>query len=307
MIRVITIAIGLLLGVVLVGKSQQRPVQSLYMFDPLVINPAYAGTQVQLSATSIYRNQWVNLEGAPKTFTTTIHSGFLKSKMGLGLILGSDQIGVHSDASVYGVYSYKIKLNREMSLSMGIQGGFNYLISDYNKLTLKNVGDPNLSGAASKLNPNVGAGVFLRTPKYYLGFSVPYIINNKVVDINANTEASQHRYYYLMVGTSRNLSQNIMFFPSALIRIQESAPISFDVNGTLVFYKAVGLGISYRLNEGIVGLFELQINEKFHVGYAYDYTTSDLNKISIGSHEIMVNYRLKISKIHKGLECPTYW
>lgn len=287
--------------------GQQRPIQSLYMFDPLLINPAYAGAQVQLSGTAIYRNQWVNMEGAPKTFTTTLHSGFLKSKMGLGVILGSDQIGVHSDISAYGVYSYKIQLNREMSLSMGIQGGFNYLESDYNRLNLKNLGDPNLSGTTSKFNPNVGAGAFLRTKRWYVGFSVPYIINNKVVDINTNTEATQHRYYYLQAGTSKDLGPNITFMPSALLRIQESAPMSFDINGTFVFYKAVGLGVSYRLNEGIVGLFELQITDSFHVGYAYDFTTSDLNRVSLGSHEIMVNYRIKIPKIHKGLECPTYW
>lgn len=290
-----------------IARGQQRPLQSLYMFDPLLINPAYAGTQVQLSATAIYRNQWVNLEGAPKTFTTTIHSGFLKSKMGLGVILGSDQIGVHSDVNVYGVYSYKIQLNRELSLSMGIQGGFNYLESDYNKLTLKNQGDPNLTGTTSRFNPNVGAGVFLRHKRFYLGLSSPYMIENKVVDIGTNTIVTQHRYYYVHAGISRNLGPNVMFVPSALLRIQDSAPFSFDINGTFVFYRAVSLGVSYRLNEGIVGLFELQITDSFHVGYAYDFTTSDLNRVSLGSHEIMINYRLKIPKIHKGLECPAYW
>ena len=289
------------------GWAQQRPVQSLYMFDPLLINPAYAGTQVQLSATAIYRNQWVNLDGAPKTFTATIHSGFLKSKMGLGLIMANDQIGVHSDASVYGVYSYKVKLNRDLTLSMGLQGGFNYLVSDYNLLTLKNAGDPNLSGAISKFNPNIGAGFFLRSPKYYVGISSPQLIENKVVDLSVGTQAKQHRYYYLHAGTSRTLSTNIKFVPSVLVRLQESAPISFDINSTFVFYSAIGLGVSYRLNDSVVGLFELQLDDHFHVGYAYDFTTSALNQVSNGSHEIMVNYRLKIPKIHQGLACPTYW
>ncbi len=304
--RLLTILL-LTSSVSLTSWAQQRPMQSLYMFDPLLINPAYAGTQVQLSATAIYRNQWVNLEGAPKTFTTTIHSGFLKSKMGLGLILGSDQIGVHSDVNIYGVYSYKIQLNRELSLSMGIQGGFNYLESDYNKLTLKNLSDPNLTGTTSKLNPNVGAGFFLRHRRFYAGISSPYLIENKVADLGTNTVVTQHRYYYIHAGTSRNLGPNVMFVPSVLFRIQESAPFSFDVNGTFVFYKAVSLGASYRLNDGIVALFELQLTDSFHVGYAYDFTTSDLNRVSLGSHEIMVNYRLKIPKIHKGLECPAYW
>ncbi len=69
----------------------------------------------------------------------------------------------------------------------------------------------------------------------------------------------------------------------------------------------VGLGVSSRLNDAIVGLFELQINDNFHVGYAYDFTTSQLNRFSNESHELMINYRIKIARFHKGLECPTYW
>src|ERR1044071_6587678 len=93
--------------------AQQRPLQSLYMFDPLLVNPAYAGRQVQLSATAIYRNQWVNLDGAPKTFTTTVHSGFRKYRVGLGFILSNDQIGIHNDVGFYGVYSYKLPINNK--------------------------------------------------------------------------------------------------------------------------------------------------------------------------------------------------
>lgn len=292
----------------LIGLAQQRPVQSLYMFDPLLINPAYAGTHVQLSGTAIYRNQWVNLDGAPKTFTATVHSGFLKTKMGLGIILSNDQIGIHNDVGVYGVYSYKIKLNKGV-LSMGLQGGFNNIRSDYNKLNIKNTGDPNLTGTITKLNPNVGTGLFYQQKQFYVGFSVPQLINNKVFELEGTTNSfsRQLRYYYLMGGFNKKLSKNFRMIPSALVRIQEQAPVSFDLNYTAVFYDAVGLGISYRLNEGIVGLFELQINDNFHVGYAYDFTTSPLRQFSNGSHEIMVNYRVKIPRIHTGLPCPSYY
>src|SRR5690606_21861481 len=85
-------------------SAQQRPIQSLYMFDPLVINPAYAGTHVQFSATAIYRNQWVNFDGAPKTLTASVHSGFRNARVGLGILFGKDEIGVHSDNSLYFAY-----------------------------------------------------------------------------------------------------------------------------------------------------------------------------------------------------------
>jgi type IX secretion system PorP/SprF family membrane protein len=304
-----------LLGIVIasIGYAQQRPIQSLYMFDPLLVNPAYAGTHVQLSGTAIYRNQWVNFDGAPKTFTGSVHSGFRKARIGLGVLFTSDQIGVHSDNSFYGIYSYKIPVSKRKNggmLSMGIQAGFNALKSDYFKT---NPRDGAEIGALAKLNPNFGAGVFYRGKDLYAGISVPYLLNNQIIDIidpendTLNTSGRQQRYYYLMGGFSKKLSDAVKWMPSTLVRVQENAPLSFDLNNMFILYDVVGIGVSYRLNDSVIGLFELQINENFHVGYAYDITTSDIRLYSNGSHEIMINYRIKLPKIHKGLPCPSYW
>jgi type IX secretion system PorP/SprF family membrane protein len=300
--------------VVQAGLAQQRPLQSLYMFDPLLINPAYAGTHVQLSGTAIYRNQWVNFDGAPKTLTASVHSGFRKAKVGLGILFGNDQIGVHSDNSLYGIYSYKIPVSSRKNggvVSFGLQAGFNSLKSDYFKT---NPRDGAEIGIISKLNPNFGAGVFFRGANGYAGLSVPYIINNKTIDVIEaeadtilNPAGRQQRYYYLMAGFSKKLSDALKWMPSTLVRVHENAPLSFDINNMFILYDVVGLGFSYRLNDSVIGLFELQINENFHVGYAYDITTSELRLYSNGSHEIMINYRIKLPGIHKGIPCPSYW
>jgi type IX secretion system PorP/SprF family membrane protein len=303
-----------LLAGAMVLHAQQRPIQSLYMFDPLVINPAYAGTHVQLSATAIYRNQWVNFDGAPKTLTSSIHSGFRKARVGLGVLFGKDEIGVHTDNSLYFMYAYKIPLTNRKNpavLSMGLQGGFNTLKSDYLKT---NPRDGSEIGALTKFNPNFGAGIFFRSKDLYAGFSVPYIVNNRTIDIIDEQFAElitpsgrQQRYYYAIAGTTRKIAEQVKIAPSTMIRIQENAPLSFDFNTMLILYDIVSLGGSYRLGDSFIGLFELKINENFHVGYAYDITTSDIRLYSNGSHEIMVNYRIKIPKLHKGLECPSYW
>ena len=303
------LSILFLLLIVSCANAQQRPLQSLYMFDPLLVNPAYAGTQVQLSATAIYRNQWVNLDGAPKTFTQTVHSGFRKYRVGLGFILSNDQIGIHNDVGFYGVYSYKLPITKKGMLSFGLQGGFNNLRSNYSLLDPK---DPNyiVSGGliANRFNPNVGAGLFYRQNTFYVGLSVPYMLNNKVVGLeNFGNIAKQHRDYYLMGGFTKVLSNIVKFVPSTLIKYQDDAPLTFELNAFLVFYNAVGIGCSYRFSDSVIPMFELQLNDNFHVGYAYDVTTSALNQYSNGSHEIMINYRVKIAKIHKGLECPSYW
>ena len=119
--------------------------------------------------------------------------------------------------------------------------------------------------------------------------------------------AKQSRYYYLTMGYTHKVSKNLKIVPSTLIRVQETAPLSFDANLIVVIHETVGLGGSYRLGDSMVGMFELQLNENFHVGYAYDFTTSDIRLYSNGTHEIMINYRIKVSKWHKGVECPSYW
>jgi len=163
------------------GYAQQRPIHSLYMFDPLLINPAYAGTQVQLSGTAIYRNQWVNFPGAPKTFTASVHSGFRKARVGVGMLASSDKIGIHDENSLYLLYSYKLQLSKfdkSTTLSFGLQGGFNNLQSDFTKLNPKDMNDPFAAVVEKNMSWNFGAGVYFRHKKFYAGLSVTYMLNN---------------------------------------------------------------------------------------------------------------------------------
>lgn len=306
------------IGISSVKSQQQRPIYSLYMFDQLLINPAYAGSQVQMSATSIYRNQWVNMEGAPRTFTTSAHSSFLKGIMGLGMFIAKDVVGVHEDLSVYASYSYRIKLKvqRGASLSMGLQAGLNSIKSDFTRTTAPTANGSGGSGSTDPfyrttgaLNPNFGAGFFYTNKEFYLGFSVPYLLNNEIIqDPELAVETIKNtRNYFVSVGNTFPMTRDFKVVGSTLLRFQEGAPFSFDVNANGIFKETIGLGISYRLVEGFVYLFELKINENFHVGYAYDMTVSDLRGVSNGSHEFLINYRIRIPRIHGGMECPSYF
>lgn len=288
--------------------AQQRPVQSLYMFEPMLVNPAYAGSAVQLSATLINRSQWVNIPGAPTTQTLSVHSGFYKSRVGLGFILTRDVIGIHSDYGMYGVYSFNIPLPNKANLSMGLQAGFNDLRSDFTLLNLQSQTDPNLAGVLKKFNPNFGAGLYYYTDNFYAGVSVPYLLENKLVNIeHVISEAKQSRNYYLMAGFQKKLSDNFKLSPNVLIRVQDGAPLGIDLNTNLVYKQLMLMGVSYRSGDAIIFLFELRLFDNLHLGYAYDYITSELNKFSNGSHEIMLNYRVKITRWHKGIECPSYF
>lgn len=295
----------LLISIDLFG--QQKPIFSQYSFNPLAINPAFAGSQDIFSSSALYRNQWVNLDGAPTISTLTANSGIGGKRIGLGFLLSHDQVGVHSDLSLYLSYAFRIKF-KNGALAMGLQAGFNSLKSDFSKLTLQNITDPNLNGIFSKFNPNFGAGVFYDNGPFYAGVSVPYLINSKFFNSEVEfSEAKSKRYYFILVGRVFDLHERLEVKPETLIRLQEGAPLGIDLNLKFILDKKIAVGGSYRSGDAFITTFELQLNDNLRLGYAYEWTLSSLSQFSRGSHEFMLNYRIKINGLNGRQDCPTYF
>jgi len=295
-----------MLALPLLIRAQSRPIYSQYIFNQLVINPAYAGNQKQFMASALFRDQWVNIEGAPSVQTFAAHTALPKRPVGVGMLVTHDQIGIHSDVGAYFSYSYQIQMKNGAQLAMGLQGGVNFITSDFNKLDLRDVGDPSLSGVTQSWNPNFGVGLFYSTPTMYIGVSVPYLLNNEIYDgTDVINQATQARNYYIAAGKILPLGQSPYWVirPSVLVRVEEGSALGVDVNGTLIYRGAVFLGASYRSGDAVVGLFELQVNDNFRFGYAYDFVTSNLGPYTNGSHEIMVNYRVNVTRT----KCQTYF
>lgn len=289
-----------LLGFILFSlhsQAQQRPVYSQYMFNMLALNPAYAGNQKQLSVSALVRNQWVNFEGAPKTQTISSHSNFRDKNVGLGMVLYHESIGVHSDIGAYFSYAYQLKLKKG-TLAMGIQGGINHLVSDYTLLKSRTFGvvDPTLK-RYKNVNPNFGTGLFYSTKTAYLGFSIPYLVNNKVMQQSDGIveKSSEKRYYFLTGGKILDISPNLKLKPSFLIRLQEKAPLGFDASINFFIDNILNVGLSYRNHDALTSMFQIDLNENFSFGYAYDITLSGLANYARGSHEMMINYRIRLS------------
>ena len=301
--RFVLVVVGLCLATA--GHSQQKPVFSQYMFNGLALNPAYAGNQNQLSVTGLYRKQWTNIEGAPNTQTLSAHAGFKKKKVGVGLLIARDEIGAHHGLALYGSFAYKLRVSEKGTLAFGLQGGFDQLSTDFNLLTLKQP-DNSLSGKQVDMTPNFGTGLFYSTPTAYAGFSVPYILNNVVYRENGSSglgQIKEARYYFLTAGKVFEVSKRVKLKPSTLVRVQEGAPASVDVNLNVIVDDLIHLGTSYRSGDAMVFLFQLQVDPNFRFGYAYDWTLSSLTPYTRGSHEFMLNYSIKLTRDR----CHTYF
>ena len=304
--RICIIIIGLSLASNM-AIAQQRSVFSTYIFNPLILNPGYAGSLDLFSAIVTNRNQWVNIDGAPNYQSVSLHTAWVNNRVGTGLVATRDAVGVHEQYGVYGSYAYKVRFAHGV-LAMGVQGGFDNRNSNYSVLSIREQNDPVLAQDASKFNPNIGAGLYYANPKFFLGISVPYILNAKIFNVEniASTER-EARYYYLNTGAVIDINPSIKLNPSFLIRYQDRAPISFDINANLIFDDIVYAGISYRSGAAVVFLTQLVLNENFRFGYAYDTESGSLNAFTAGTHEIFLNYRIKIKNLKNNPQCPVYF
>ncbi len=289
--------------------AQQSIVYSQYLFNGLVINPAYAGSHVQLSSTITYRNQWVNFEGSPVTTTFGIHSSVRNGKVGLGILATNDQIGSYRNTGFFGSYAYRIRNPHNGSvLSLGLQAGFNNYTANFEDLMLKSKLDPKFNVFMSEFIPNFGGGILYSSKKMFAGFSVPTILRNTEFRSSLD-QLKVPRFYFLQAGANLTVDRQKQFVlhPSFLLRLQDGTPLSIDLNLNLVFNELISLGCSYRTGDGMISFINYKLSEKFLVGYSYDWTISNIGSYSRGTHEIMLNFRTRIRGLHKNVECPQFW
>ena len=272
--------------------AQQEPQYTQYMFNTVSVNPAYAGTREALNVLLLSRLQWVGMEGAPRTYDFTIHTPISKYKMGIGFSLVSDSYGPVSNQYLNLSYAYRVNITEKTILSMGIKGGiYNYHVN----LTGLNFGE---SGAyinenpEQKFLPNAGMGLYLFSDSYYVGASVPRLIQTELngEQMTAGTLGDLKRHYYLMGGLVFDLSSELKLKPSIINRFVEGAPASTDLTAQLIIRDTYWAGVTYRYNEATALLASVQVSNQLMIGYSFDFQQSELSTFNNGSHEIVISF-----------------
>jgi type IX secretion system PorP/SprF family membrane protein len=274
--------------------SQQGPLMSHYMFNGLLLNPAYAGSKEFVSTTMLYRKQWAGIEGAPVTYNGSVHGLLKKKKLGLGALIQQDKIGVTKQTDFYGMLAYHLPVGLG-KLSIGLQAGLSNFSSEVVNLTYWDPGDKVFAyNTFSNLLPNAGLGAYYYRDLFYAGVSAPYLISYDPNESSSfETSVPVHRMtrrYYVTAGGVIETEKELKFKPSMLIRYESGAPLQYDVNLNMLINDIFWIGASYRSDESIIALFEYQISRKLRVGYSYDYTLGELGNYSSGSHELMIGY-----------------
>jgi type IX secretion system PorP/SprF family membrane protein len=271
--------------------GQQTVMYTQYMFNGLAINPAYAGSDKYLNVTLQARQQWMGFKGSPTSQMFSAHKPLPNKKMGLGILLERESMGVNETFNAYIMYAYKIRLQKG-TLSMGLQAGVSNYRQQLTDLTVPDgVTDPSFSDNVSYTLPNVGAGVYYSTTRFYAGFSSPFLLQNTFDKSNPVLSAKQSRNYFLSSGYVFDLNSSLKLKPNFLVKFVNGAPVNVDINVNLLIKEVIWVGCSFRANNSVNPLLEILLNQKLRIGFAYDLPVSAMARAYSGSPEVMLNYR----------------
>ncbi len=273
--------------------SQQDPLYSQYFNNPMLINPAFAGSKERLYLGAAFRAQWAGINGGPVSYNFNGHIALAGNKVGLGVAALQDQLGDIRNTSLGTSYSYRVKLKNTTTFSFGMQTGFTRFTSNLNGVTVQ-PGDPNfLPFTETKFN--AGVGLLLQSEHYMLSLSVPRMLPSTVSQGGQNIQVYGQNYYFYG-SYFFYLRSNLQFKPSALLRATAGAPISADVNANLVFNKLYTAGVFTRkLNT--YGVLLQMVAGNFRFGYVFEVPGKG-SALNFDTHEVSLALSLDVLQRH---------
>jgi type IX secretion system PorP/SprF family membrane protein len=303
-----TIALLGLLLISIASFAQQDPQFTQYMYNMSIINPAYATSELDiLNVGVLYRTQWVGLEGAPRTASFFAHTP-LSERIEVGLSFTNDNIGdVVNENNIFADFAYVIPVGLESKLSFGAKAGLSFYNANFNGFRLQS-GDRSTDIAfndnISQTFPNLGFGAFFFRNNFYLGLSAPNILSRKHLETEngISTTGAENVHYFFTGGYVFNINPNLKFKPAFMGKAVTGAPLSIDITANVLIHEKIEAGLAYRLGDAVSALVNFRVTPELRIGYAYDYTTSNLGDFNSGSHEIFILWDVDLLGLKGGYD-----
>ncbi len=299
---IITVHIVLMLLVSQQVNAQTEPMYSQYMYNMLGVNPAYAGNREALSFNFFQRNQWNGIKGAPKTTSLSLDQSIKNGKIGWGVQVYDDRLGVEAATGINGMLSTRIQVSEKGILSGGLSFGLmNYRINLNDVQNRNNPNDPSFisTNNPSTWTPSIGMGIYYNTDRFYAGVSTPSVLKSRLAsyeDFISSIDKSNAFHLFANTGYVFDVNENLKLKPSTMIKMVSGAPVEADINLNVWLKDILGIGGSYRTGDAFVGMLELQATPNLRIGYAYDVPFNPLKYFTRGSNELMLRYEFGNNK-----------
>ena len=277
-------------------KAQQDPLYAQYINNPMVINPAYTGINNLLNASLSYRSQWAGFNDAPTTTALSAHSSFFENKVGGGILLVRDQLGSTVNTQFNVTYAYKIEFT-EHTLSFGLQTGVLNLRDDNSELNPRDPDDEAFAGDQNISKFNFGAGLILKGDDFFLGLSVPRLVNNQEQFGTLESEVYQ-RHFYFSGGYIYHVGAGFALKFAGLLKSVSGSPLSMDYNAAVVLRDKYTLGVLSRNFQTYGLLAQLNISDNLRFGYVFEVPTNQSVGTSFTSHEVTLTVDFAVLDFH---------
>ncbi|MFN5334381.1 MAG: type IX secretion system membrane protein PorP/SprF [Bacteroidota bacterium] len=309
--------------------AQQKPHYTQYVMNQYIINPAFSGIENYTDIKLSHRQQWQGLEGAPVTTYFTLHTPLGKSDYktnatsfsvdgfnprgksyyeeyeaaaphhGVGVQVINDQAGPFNNFAAYGTYAYHLGISSRTNFSAGFGVGISRMNLNTSKLDFGNGVniDPAIrgSGEIGKTQLDLNAGLLLYSADYFFGASMQQIIPQPLEFANntlSKTKGKRVPHLFGIFGYRFLISEDINMVPSVMVKYVSSVPVQADVNLKFQYRELLWAGASYRSQYGFAAMAGLRALRSLMISYSYDYTTTRLNTVSNGSHEIILGFMI---------------
>jgi len=304
----------LLLSLSLLAQQESQFTQ--FSHYKMGINPGYAGSTESIALTGMVRNQWMGLEGAPQTQLLSFTMPMVNQRVGIGVNISRQTIGVSERLTADLAYAYRIKVPRGF-LGMGLQASMRSLRVDYSNLIStqpSSIDESIPQGVQTKFVPNFGAGIYYDASNFFIGFSVPRLLSANIdLADNSGIIDRETPQAYLMGGATIPLSgKTLQLQPQILMKYIPGAPFDADVNINLLINNTFTAGATYRVGgsrvsgvgESMALIFGMQVSESLLFSVSYDATLSELRNYNSGTLEGVVRYLLIAKETSDEVENP---
>jgi type IX secretion system PorP/SprF family membrane protein len=277
-------------------EAQVDPLYAQYLNNPLLINPAYSGLNNNFNASLTYRKQWAGFDGSPTTVNASAHTSLFDNKMGVGLIILQDKAAINKNTDIQATYAYKLEL-KDKILSFGLQAGLINYKSNNSALNPRDPGAPEFQGNQSFSKPTFGAGVILKSERYFVGFSVPRMLKATASIGGLQTDLYQ-QHFYLTGAYVIFLNERIRFKPAALFKGVKGAPVSTDLNFSVNLDEKYTGGVFTRNFNTYGFLAQMKLKDNIRFGYVFEVPTNHSVGARYTSHELMLGINLSLLSSH---------
>lgn len=270
--------------------SQQDPQITQYIYNTGSINPAYSGTRGHSIITATVREQWIGVDGAPKTQVLS-YDGALSERLGLGINVINDKLGPASEIYFGANLSYGIKTGEEGVLALGLRLGFSHLNVDWSKGRAQTP-DRIFQVNINEFYPSVGGGVYYYEPNFYLGASIPNFLNNNIYNDESYNSIVKRLHYNIMGGYVFELSRSVKFKPATLVKLVGGAPIIIDLSTSFIFNDNFVLGLGWRANESVTSMIGIHLSKSLLFSLSYDLPISEFTNYKVGTFEAVLQWSI---------------